>query len=342
MRMNRNRMAAKSSKLSKLGEFGLINSIQSQCRNTNSSVLLGIGDDAAAVTAQKDHTLITSDMMIEGVHFDLSFTTFHQLGYKFLAVNISDILAMGGKPEHFIVSIGVPDTVNAKDIEDLYSGILKIANKYNVSIIGGDTCASLQGLVLSGTLTGNARHFVTRSGARVGDSIYVTNTLGDSAMGLKLLNKRRKRVHKFTPSSPGLRVIKKHLMPDPAPLGTVPALTSMIDISDGLLIDLSHICDKSKVGAMIYKERIPLSKELTISAKKVGIDPYLFALKGGEDYALLFTAPENNKIKAIKIGEIIKKGRYIIDSSGKRSTFKPEGYDHFDNTARNSQGNRIE
>jgi thiamine-monophosphate kinase len=322
-------MSVKSSQLAKLGEFGLIKNIQKQCRNIHSNVLLGIGDDAAAVTAQKNNTLITSDMMIEDIHFDLSFTTFYQLGYKFLAVNISDIFAMGGKPDHFIVSLGIPKTVTASNIKELYSGILKIAKKHRVSIIGGDTCASKQGLVLSGTLFGNTRHIVTRSGARVGDSIYITKTLGDSAMGLHLLNNRRKRVHKFTPSSPGLKLIKNHLMPEPAPLKNISGISSMIDISDGLLKDLSHICDKSKAGAVIYKEKIPLSKELNVTAKKIAADPLHFALKGGEDYALLFTAPASTKLKAIKIGEIIKRGRYIIDHNGKKTTFKPEGYEHF-------------
>lgn len=322
-------MSVKSSQLAKLGEFGLIKSIQKQCLSAQSNVLLGIGDDAAAVTSQKNNTLITSDMMIEGVHFDLSFTTFYQLGYKFLAVNISDIFAMGGTPEHFTVSLGTPQTVSAGEIKELYSGILKIAKKCNVSIIGGDTCYSTNSLILSGTLIGNAKHIVTRSGARPGDSIYVTNTLGDSAMGLSLLKKRRKRVLKFTPSTPALKLIKKHLMPEPVPLKTVSALTSMIDISDGLLKDLSHICDKSDAGAVIYEDKIPLSKNIKVIAKKSGADPLGYALKGGEDYALLFTAPSSTKIKGFRIGEVIKKGRYIIDSSGKKSNFKPEGYEHF-------------
>lgn len=322
-------MSVKSNQLAKLGEFGLINNIQAQCRKNRPTVLIGIGDDAAAITAQRSKTLITSDMMIEGVHFDLSLTTFYQLGYKFLAVNISDILAMGGSPEHFIVNLGIPRTVRAGDIKELYDGIVSIADKFKISIIGGDTCMSKKDIVLSGTLLGSTKHIVTRKGARAGNSIYVTNTLGDSAMGLKLLQKRCKRVHKFTPSSPGLKLIKNHLMPEPAPLKTVSALTSMIDISDGLLKDLSHICDKSNVGAVIYKEMIPLSNELKAVAAKSGIDPVNLALKGGEDYVLLFTAPAAAGIKAFKIGEMIETGRYIIDSNGKKTTFKPEGYEHF-------------
>ncbi len=319
----------KSNKLKTLGEFGLIKNIQSQWGKLPSDVLIGIGDDAAALRPHKNTTLITSDMMIEGVHFDLSFTTFYQLGYKFLAVNISDILAMGGIPRHFVISMGVPPSLTAATIKDLYSGIMKIAKKFSISLIGGDTCRSDSGLILSGTLTGTAGKIITRSGAETGDRIYVTNTLGDSAMGLNLLKKRRRRIHSFSRTSPSMKLMRKHLMPEPAPLKATAKPSSMIDISDGLLIDLSHICDKSSVGAVIYKEKLPLSKELVAAAKKFAVDPADIALKGGEDYTLLFTSPLDINKGAYKIGEIIKKGRYIIDSKGRKRNFKPEGYEHF-------------
>lgn len=322
-------MSVKSDKLSQIGEFGLIKTVRSQCGKTSSGVLVGIGDDAAVIARQKDKTLITSDMMIEGVHFDLSFTTFHQLGYKFLAVNISDIFAMGGTPAYFIVSLGIPPDFKVSNIKDLYSGIMKIANKHKISLIGGDTCRSDNGLILSGTLLGSAKKVITRAGARAGDSIYVTAPLGDSAMGLTLLKKRGRRIHKFQPSSSGLKLMKTHLMPDPAPLGNISKVTSMIDLSDGLLIDLSHICDNSNVGALICRENVPLSNELKAVAVKSGIDPLNVALKGGEDYALLFTGPSNMKTGAFRIGEVLNKGRYIIDSRGNKSEFRPEGYEHF-------------
>lgn len=322
-------MSAKPDNLTELGEFGLIKSLHSKCKNISTDVLIGIGDDAAAIRPQKNNTLITSDMMMEGIHFDLSFTTFHQLGHKFLAVNISDIFAMGGNPKHFIVSLGVPPTLKVTDIKDLYSGIMKIAKQHNISLIGGDTCRSHKGLILSGTLLGSVKQAVTRRGAAVGDAIYVNAELGDSAMGLNLLQRRRRRVLQFSHSSPGLKLMKKHLMPGPAPLKNRSKLTSMIDLSDGLLIDLSHICDESNVGAIIYKKKIPLSKELKVMSKKSGLDPLHMALKGGEDYALLFTAPDNIKTSAFKIGEIIKKGRYIIDENDVKTVFKPEGYEHF-------------
>ncbi len=315
--------------LSKIGEFGLIKKIQKKCSNVLPEVLAGIGDDAAVVDIRKGKTLLTTDMLIEGTHFDLSITTFYQLGYKFLAVNISDIFAMGGGPRYFLVSLGIPGSFRQRDIEELYDGLSEIAGKFGVSIIGGDTCSSGHGLILSGTLIGNAGKAVTRSGAKAGDGIFVTDTLGDSAMGLKLLKKRAKKIRTFSSTVIGSKLMRRHLMPEPAPLERPEKATAMIDISDGLLIDLCHICDDSRVGALIYEESIPLSRQLRKTAADLRLDPIEFALKGGEDYALLFTASPGFRTTAYKIGEIIEKGRYIVDSSGNKTQFKPEGYEHF-------------
>jgi thiamine-monophosphate kinase len=330
-------------KLSQSGEFGLIKILQKKIPGISSEVLSGIGDDAAVLKVPDKKILVTSDMLIEGVHFDLSFTTFYQLGYKFLAVNISDILAMGGRPKHFLVSIGIPDKCDSDDICELYSGINHIAGEFGITIVGGDTCASKQGLVLNGTLIGNAGDkTITRSGAKEGDGIFVSDMAGDSAMGLFLLMKIRMHIKrcesgnasitvqgKALACSDVLTLAGKHLMPRPVPLKDTRKVTSMIDISDGLLADLGHICDESNAGAVIHKEKIPLSGELLSVAKSLGRDPFDFALKGGEDYALLFTAPPNYRTNAYRIGEIIKKGRYIIDGNGKRTRFKAEGYEHF-------------
>jgi thiamine-monophosphate kinase len=236
---------SKSDKLSVLGEFGLIKNIQKQCGSHRKDVATGIGDDAAVIRSQKGNLLVTSDLMIEGIHFDLSLTTFYQLGYKFLAVNISDIFAMGGRAEHFIISLGIPANSRVHSIRELYSGILDLARTHNIEIIGGDTCTSKAGLTLSGTLMGRAKKAITRSGARAGDAVYVTSTMGDSAMGFKLLQRGRRRVTKFYANSARLKLIKAHVIPDILPLKTVHRVSSMIDISDGLLIDLSHICDES-------------------------------------------------------------------------------------------------
>jgi len=315
--------------LSKIGEFGLIHKLREKCRSSAKDLISGIGDDAAAVKNPSGITLITSDMMLEHTHFDLSFTTFYQLGYKFLAINVSDIFAMGGNPEHFIISMGIPGKINAFDIDKLYSGIKKIAAKFKISIIGGDTCFSKNDFILSGTLTGKAKNIITRSGARNGDGIYVKGTLGDSAMGLQLLKKHGKKVHTFSPLTPRLKFIKHHLMPDPAPLQYTKGVTSMIDISDGLLIDVSHICDESKVGAVIHENKIPLSKALREVAKREGCDPVKLALKGGEDYRLLFTSRHKLKTSAVKIGEITDRERIIMDNKGRKRALRPEGYEHF-------------
>ncbi|UCH80538.1 MAG: thiamine-phosphate kinase [Nitrospiraceae bacterium] len=315
--------------LSEIGEFGLIKKIRDTCRSSAKDLITGIGDDAAAVKNSSGDLLITSDMMIEKTHFDLSYTTFKQLGYKFLAINISDIFAMGGTPEYFVISLGLPDKIMLRDIEELYAGINAIAKKFNVKIIGGDTCSSKQGFILNGTLTGRAKKIIPRSGAQKGDGIYVKGSLGDSAMGLYLLKKYGKKVHTFSPLTPRLKVIRDHLMPTPVPLAYTKGVTSMIDISDGLLIDVSHICDESRVGAVIYENLIPVSRALREVTDRAGIDPLILAMRGGEDYRLLFTSRHRLRTGAVRIGEIIHKERIIVDSKGRKRALKPEGYEHF-------------
>ncbi|MBI4697757.1 MAG: thiamine-phosphate kinase [Nitrospirae bacterium] len=334
-------MSDKSS-LSYLGEFGLIEKIRNKSSSLPPEVLKGIGDDAAAVNFRAGKVLMTTDMLLEGIHFDLSFTTYYQLGHKTVAVNVSDIFAMGGIPKYFLLSVGIPKNSKPGDIDDLYSGIREASGRFGVSVIGGDTCASENGLVLSGTLVGHADKIILRSGAREGDNIFVTNTLGDSAMGLFLLQGQGSRVQgtvrrnrngnlrfKNLNSRHVLTLIKKHLMPEPAAVRNTSRITSMIDISDGLLIDLSHICDESNTGAIIYRDSIPISRELSEIAGILGEDPMRFALTGGEDYALLFTSPSKFRTNAVKIGKIIRKGRYIADSEGRKMPFAAEGYEHF-------------
>jgi thiamine-monophosphate kinase len=195
-------------------------------------------------------------------------------------------------------------------------------------------------------LIGDSDSIISRSGARDGDGVFVTDTLGDSAMGLMLLKRIGKKIPIKTQNCKSqitnfkignsrfafqevFPLLKRHLMPGPRPLKNTSGVTSMIDVSDGLLMDLSHICDESKVGVVIYKNKIPISRGLANIAKDIGTDPFTFALKGGEDYVLLFTAPSNVKTKAFRIGEIVKKGRFLIDTRGRKIPFKPEGYEHF-------------
>ncbi|MBI5026426.1 MAG: thiamine-phosphate kinase [Nitrospirae bacterium] len=333
-------------KLSELGEFGLIRRLKKSLQKISPQVLEGIGDDAAALRPSKKKLLITTDMLLEGIHFDLRFYTLLQLGYKTLAVNISDISAMGGTPKYFLLGLGIPGGYTSQAIDELYSGIKTLAEKHKIEIIGGDTCASKHGLILSGTLLGETDTVIKRSGARAGDSIFVTGTLGDSAMGLILLKRLKRPVkmqnekckmknlnfkiyHSQLSLYNVLPLLKRHLMPEPRFLKTTTGITAMIDISDGLLIDLCHICEESNVGAKIYLNKIPISKELLSASKLMKINPIELALKGGEDYELLFTAPAGSKVNGTLIGEITNKGRVMVDASGKETPFRPEGYEHF-------------
>ncbi len=316
----------KRSALSKLGEFGLIKQIENICRKGSRDILLHIGDDAAAVRTGSKTTLLCSDMLTEGVHFELKTATFRQLGHKILAVNLSDIFAMGGRPKFFLLNIAIPAKCSAGNIKDIYRGIRALADRHGVSVVGGDTTSSKGGLVLSGTLVGDADRAISRKGARPGDGIFIAGTPGDSAIGLELLRQGKGNKVKGTWKK---YLTRRHLMPEPMPLTRRKDVTSMIDISDGLLADLCHICDESGVGAVIHKDRIPLSGELVNASAALKKDPYEYALKGGEDFILLFTSSAKSRKGAMRIGEITKKGRYIIDAAGRKKMFRAEGYEHF-------------
>ncbi len=325
-------------KLSELGEIGFLKKIEASLPLSDKSVLLGIGDDAAAVRVSKGKTLLaTTDLLTEGIHFDLRYTSFFQLGAKALLVNISDIAAMGGIPKYALIAIAVPDNIKAEDLSELYRGIKKTASSYNVSIIGGDTSGSKNSLTINITLLGEAKqgNIVMRGGARPGDKIFVTGTLGDSSAGLELLKKGKRNGY----------LIQRHLLPIPRVkegvfLSKNRLATSMIDISDGLSTDLNHICRMSRVGAIIYEDKIPLSKELKKADLKKS--PLHYALSGGEDYELLFTVNEKNvikiysaitknKISATMIGEITerKRGMLLIDRKGRQMSLLPTGFNHF-------------
>jgi thiamine-monophosphate kinase len=356
-------------KLSQIGELPLLEQIRKRFEKLPPNILVGIGDDAALIKPSHENLLITTDMMVEGVHFSLSFMTPYQLGFKLVSVNVSDIYAMGGKPRFLLLNIAINKNTDKKVIDSLFDGIHKAMKLYNLFLVGGDLSAAYKGMTLSATLIGYTKGYIKRSGAKIGDRIYVTGNLGDSACGLEILRrlsdesmkkiknivflrdgegvkrgngekkKRKKRsLYLRLSDSPSLLLkwndveplLKRHLMPvakDPRKF--VRNATSMIDISDGLLIDLSRICDESKVGARIYIKNIPLSSELKKVASYLGISPMKLALSGGEDYELLFTAPAEKKVKAIYIGDIVKSKRVIVDISGKEKNILAEGYQHF-------------
>ena len=348
-------------KLSQIGELFLLEEIRKSFKKKSNHVIVGIGDDAAVVTPQDKYLLFTTDMMIEGVHFDSSFITPYQLGFKVVSVNVSDIYAMGGKPFYLLLNLAMNKNTPKKFNDRLFDGIKDALRIYDTTLIGGDLSASNTGMSLSATVIGYGGKYIKRSGANRGDKIYVTGNLGDSACGLELLKKIKRPVLLENPPIPPFNkgghggitksklrtlntelsklglpwkivepLLRRHLMPEARnPKKFIKDATSMIDISDGLLIDLSRLCNESKVGARIYINNIPLSPELKKAASSLGISPIKLALSGGEDYELLFTAPPKKKVKAIYIGEITESERVIVDSSGKEKPFSAEGYQHF-------------
>jgi thiamine-monophosphate kinase len=342
-------------KISDLGEFGLIKKIKEQSKDRSPATLIGIGDDAAALSLSPSKKLLaTTDMLLEGVHFDLSYTDLYSLGWKSAAVNLSDIAAMGGIPRFCLTALGIPSSITVEQIKEFYKGFNAICRKYHVDLVGGDTCRSEKGLVVSVTALGEVekKRMLTRAGARPGDLIFVTGTLGDSAAGMELLKAGyrgqgtgiRGKGYKSAirnPKSEIARLIKKHLQPMPrVEFGRKIALsgcaTSMIDISDGLSSELGHICEESRVGADINAEQIPFSKDILKSADHLKTAPLHYALSGGEDYELLFTVSPSKlkrflslKIASTQIGAIIAGSQMFLSDNGKRAVLKPKGFNHF-------------
>jgi len=334
-------------KISDIGEFGLIDRIGRTASRNAKGAPIGIGDDAAALVLSPSSTLLaTTDMLIEGVHFDLETTDLRSLGWKAAAVNLSDIAAMGGVPRFCLTALGIPPSLSVEDISEFYRGVNACLRKFGTVLVGGDTCASKQGFVITVTVLGEAarKKIVTRSGARPGDMIFVTGSLGDSAAGLELLSSGsgvRGQGSGKTRNSGTRRLIEKHLRPVPrvnegGKLSAAGIASAMIDVSDGLSSDLGHLCRLGGVGAEVFARRIPLSKELR-SAKGLKKTPVEYALSGGEDYELLFTVPPGRikKLKALplvatEIGVItIDRSMRLIDELGQGSPLRAAGYDHF-------------
>jgi len=330
--------------LQEIGEFGLIDRIRKGITSSDPALLQGIGDDVAVVEVGQMGTkalLVTTDILIEDIHFDLSWTDPSQLGRKALAVNLSDIASMGGIPKYFLISLGLPKNLSLSFISSFYRGLKKEAKRFRVELIGGDTSLS-QRIVINICLLGEGRKkdLLFRRGARVGDDLFVSGTLGDAALGLRILQKKGK-----AKGAEGL--IKKHLSPCPrVELGQAIAkrhwATAMIDVSDGLLIDTSHLLQESGVGVLVWEDRIPLSRLYQKWIRFFSKDPFQLALSGGEDYELLFTAPpgmrkrisslaRSLRIPITRIGEIlpIKEGLRIIKEDGKDYSPSRLGFEHF-------------
>lgn len=281
----------------RLREFQLIEHLRRRFGRTGPSVVLGIGDDTAIIKPPPGrHLLLTTDLLVEDIHFTLSTSTYEEIGYKAAVANLSDIAAMGGTPHALAVSIAIPRSVNAADVTRLYRGLMAACRPHRVSLIGGDTSASRHGLFLSVTLTGYVapKRVLRRDGARIGDIVYVTGTLGDSLAGLQILKTRpRKGI-----SRRDIRyLITRHHRPTPRVqagqfLTARGLATAAIDVSDGLSGDLVHLCEQSAVGVNIDASALPLSRACRAYAVATKTNPIQLALRGGEDYELLFTVPE--------------------------------------------------
>lgn len=318
----------KRTEISSLGEFGLIDHITQGITPTNKETVKGIGDDAAILSFEGDvETLVSTDLLMEGVHFDLTYFPLRHLGYKAVVANISDIYAMNGTPKQITVSLALSRKFCIEDVEELYSGIKLACNRYGVDLIGGDTTSSLTGLAISITAIGTAPKgtAVKRDGAKETDLICVTGNLGAAYMGLQLLE-REKIVADGKDVQPDFQgkeyILERQLKPE-ARNEIIENLreenirpTSMIDISDGLSSELMHICKQSGVGCRIYEERIPIDYQTAIMAEELNMNVITCALNGGEDFELLFTVPiaDHEKVAAMKDVRVI--GHIVSDSMG--------------------------
>ncbi len=338
--------------VNELGEFGLISHLTKNIKLVHASTLKGIGDDAAVLDYAGKKVLVSTDMLLEGIHFDLAYTPLKHLGYKAVQVNLSDICAMNATPTQVTISIGMSSKYTLEAIEDLYEGIYLACEKYKVDIIGGDTTSSKQGLVISVTVLGyaNEEEIVYRNGAQEGDLLCVSGDLGGAYTGLQLLE-REKLIYLENPKiQPDLEgkdyIIERQLKPE-ARQDIIQLLrdlkvkpTAMIDVSDGLASEILHICSQSNKGCQLYEEKIPIDPMTYETAREFNLDPTVCALSGGEDYELLFTIKQADydKIKhdvdVSIIGYITEAsaGCNLISKSGQVHELKAQGWNAFKNS----------
>jgi thiamine-monophosphate kinase len=335
--------------LEKLGEFGLIDHLTKEFKSTQPSTIKGIGDDAAVLQFKQKKVLISTDQLIEGIHFDLSYMPLKHLGYKAVVVNLSDIYAMNGTATQVLVSIAVSNRFPLEALEELYAGIQLACDLYKVDLVGGDTTSSEKGLYLSITAIGEAEEGkeVFRSGGKPNDLLVVTGDLGGAYMGLQVLQ-REKEVFKVNPNNqpdlePYSYIIERQLKPE-ARKDIITLLkelkvspTSMIDISDGLSSEILHLCSKSKVGCMLYEDKVPLDPTVIAACEEFNLDSTTVALSGGEDYELLFTIDQKEfpKIKGnpnlTVVGHLTEadQGAHLISRNNTSIPLKAQGWNSF-------------
>lgn len=332
--------------ISTLGEFGLIHHLTDNCKIKNLSTIKGVGDDAAVLDYKNKYVLVATDLLLEGIHFDLVYVPLKHLGYKAAVVNFSDIYAMNGEPKQITISLGISRRFSVEDLDQIYEGIKLACENYGVDIIGGDTSTSMTGLTISITCIGEGEKnkIVYRNGAKVNDLICVSGNLGASYLGLQLLKREKMVFEENQQSQPRFEgyeyLLERQLKPE-AREDIIRVLrekevlpTAMMDISDGLSSELMHICTQSNVGCRIYEDKIPIHYQTAKMAEEMNLNVVTAALNGGEDYELVFTASLNDYDKIVMmedvniIGYITKPemGYYLIGREGEEIQLKAQGW----------------
>lgn len=335
--------------IASLGEFGLIEHLTKNVEIQNASTILGVGDDAAVIDHFGKQTVVTTDLLLEGIHFDLMYTPLKHLGYKAVVVNLSDIYAMNATPTQITMSIGISNRFSVEALNEFYEGVYFACEKYGVDLIGGDTSSSLKGFVVSVTAIGEVApdQFVKRSTARKGDLICVSGDLGGAYLGLTLME-REKKIYQENPKiQPDLEdesyIVGKLLKPEArkdiieflANNQIVP--TAMMDVSDGISSEVLHICKQSNLGARLYEEKLPIADASRKAAFKFGLDPTVCALNGGEDYELIFTIAQEDHDKIVLNEEIsvigyitdVEEGVKLLTKGGNQYDLKAQGWNAF-------------
>jgi thiamine-monophosphate kinase len=342
-------MSENRTEISELGEFGLIDHLTRNFETHNASTILGVGDDAAVIDHFGKQTVVTTDLLIEGIHFDLMYTPLKHLGYKAVMVNLSDVYAMNATPTQITVSIGFSNRFSLEAIDELYEGIFLACQKHGVDLIGGDTSTSQKGLIISVTALGEITtdKMVTRSGAQKGDLICVSGDLGGAFLGLTLME-REKKIYLENPQvQPDLenesyivgRLLKPEARKDIIAFFEEQNIlpTSMMDVSDGISSEVLHLCKQSGLGCRIYEEKIPVSDQSRQAAFKFGLDPTVCALNGGEDYELIFTLKQEDHEKIVLNEEIsvigymtdIEEGSKLLTKGGNSFDITAQGWNAF-------------
>ncbi len=340
-------MSNERTEIASLGEFGLIDHLTQNNETRLASTIVSVGDDAAVIDHFGKQTVVTTDMLVEGIHFDLMYTPLKHLGYKSVIVNLSDIYAMNAVPTHVTLSIAFSNRFSLEAMDEFYEGVYAACEKYDVDLVGGDTTSSQKGFVISITAIGEVApgKFVKRSTAKKGDLLCVSGFLGGAFLGLTILE-REKRIFAETGSQPDLEdqayIVGKLLKPEARKdiieffAASDISPTSMIDVSDGLSSETLHICEQSNLGCIIYEEKIPIHEEARQFAYKLELDPTACALSGGEDYELLFTMAQtdydkivlNEQISVIGYMTEADEGKHILTRGGNKHKLVAQGWNH--------------